>query len=231
VSTHTIPALHPRTGDDPRVDLQLYRMAHRSMQKGAHELAALAAALGPGGRPLTRERARALRTYVRAFTAIIRHHHENEDDIGWLVISGSAGVAVSLDGLSSEHEELDPILMALDGAARRLADRPSDSAALAALAAESMHLRDLLDHHIGVEERDVFPVIAEYVSVADFAYWEKVSIDGLPKRQLWWFVPWVFDAVPADERAEVQGKIPVALRVAERVFRGPYRRHYRRVFG
>jgi hemerythrin-like domain-containing protein len=223
---HTIPALHPRTTDEPRVDLQLYRIAHRSMQKGAHDVAALADDLRRGRCRLTPQRARALQIYVRIFTEEIRRHHESEDDVGWAVISGSAGSAISLEGLSSEHEELEPILMSLDGAARRLAARPSDTGAVEPLAVESARLRDLLDGHIAEEERDVFPVITEYVSVPDYTYWEQTAIDDLPKRDLWWIIPWVFAAVPAEEHDEVMRKIGPVLRL----FHGKYRRHHRRVF-
>ena len=60
-----------------------------------------------------------------------------------------------------------------------------------------------LDEHIGEEEREVFPVIREHVSAADFVRCEELFRKGTSIGQLAFLLPWVADQCTPAERAEL----------------------------
>lgn len=227
----TTVTLNPRKTGDPQVDLTIYRVAHRAMQKGAHDLAGLGERLAGSADGLSRSRAADLRTYILLLCEDIHLHHSGEDRIGWPIISGSAGAHVDLTPFSADHDELDPVLDRLRETADRLAATPRNAAATAALAQDAVILRDMLDEHIGEEERDVFPIILEYVSVPDFKKWEKAMMDRYPKRNLWFLIPWSVSAIAPDEAAHILPMTPPPFRIANRLFAGKYRRFHHRIFG
>lgn len=232
MSVTTSPtAVHPRKPGDPQPDLTLYTVAHRAMQRGAHDLASLAEHLRAGRDRLTRDRARALATYVSMFCDDVHLHHHGEDTIGWPIIAASAGDHVDLAPLSADHDQLDPMLDDLRTAAQRLRDDQRDPEALQTLAVQAVALRDMLDEHIGEEERDVFPIIREYVSAQDLARWEQAVMADYPKGNLWFLIPWSVQAIPAADVPATLARTPLPFRIAYRLFRGRYERLNRRLFG
>lgn len=231
MGTTTVPSVRPRRAGDPQVDLRLYSTAHLSMKHGSREVAALAEKLRRGADRLTVKRAKALETYVRIFTEDIRLHHHNEDEVGFPIIVASAGTAVDISPLNSDHDQLDPILDALDAASHTLCSAPADTAALATLADQSVRLRDLLEEHIAEEERDLFPAILEYVSVVDFKRWEGIAVASTPKNHLWFLIPWAVAAIPPEDIAATFRLTPPPFRIIYRLFKGKYARLHRTIFG
>ncbi|MBO2454878.1 hemerythrin domain-containing protein [Actinomadura barringtoniae] len=222
--------VRPRRPDDPQVDLRLYVFAHRAMRRGAHDLAGLAARIQSGELQMTDERARALETYVDLFTFDVLHHHRYEDRIGFPVVRASALGAVDIEPFTADHESIGPMLEALGSAAHRLADAPGDAEALKTLAEESARLRDLLDEHLAEEEREIFPVITQYVSVEDYDRWEQAVMKAYPKRNLWFVMPWSAAANPPEEVAPAVSMTPFVYRASLRLFRRRYARLHRTLF-
>ncbi|MEU5876623.1 hemerythrin domain-containing protein [Spirillospora sp. NPDC047279] len=235
--------VRPRRPSDPQVDLRLYTVAHRAIQHGAHELADLAERLHSGDVELTVRRATALDTYTGLFVADVRHHHHYEDQIGFPVVRASALGAVDIEPLSVDHDRLEPVLEAFRGAVVALRGGPAGSAdqageagqadqvARKALAVEAVRLRDLLDEHIAEEERDIFPAIAQYVSVEDFGRWERAATKGYPIRNLWFTVSRYAAVVPPAELSSTMARTPPAHRWALRLFRRRYGRLHEALFG
>lgn len=225
----TTDTLSPRSAGEPQVDLCLYRVAHSAMQKGARDLAELAGRLAEGMK-LTPRRATDLQTYVRLLCHDI-HHHSGEDQIGWPIIAGSAAGQVDLTPFSADHDELDPIIDALRAAADRLAADPGDRTAVESLHRHAVRMRDLLDEHIAEEERELFPIISEYVSVADFKKWEKAMMKTYPMKDLWFLISLSVSSIAPQETAETVALTPVPFRVIRRLSAGKYRRFHQRLFG
>ncbi|GAA2616001.1 hemerythrin domain-containing protein [Actinomadura fulvescens] len=222
--------VRPRRPTDPQVDLRLYTIAHRAIQRGAHDLAELAGRLRAEETVLTERRAKALDRFVELFVSDIRHHHRYEDEIGFPVVRASALGAVDLEPLTVDHDRLDPILAALCAATAGLRTEPTDTLARKALAVESVRLRDLLDEHITEEERDIFPAISRYVSVEDFDRWERAVTKAYPKRRLWFTASWWAAVTPEDDTV-AWSKTPVSFRLALRLCRGRYERLHGTLFG
>jgi hemerythrin-like domain-containing protein len=216
----------PRRAGEPAPDLTDYVVVHRAMTVDARRLAQAAA------RPGDRARAAALRTYLTGVSNEIRSHHRVEDDAVWPLVSTVTGQdAAGLSGLTDDHHRLDPLLDAADALAGELVSRPADAALAHRLAGTLDQLSALLDAHVDDEERTVFPLIREYVSLADYAWLQRRFRGGLSVGALSFVVPWVVRHATPQERAHLLAEAGWPLRVLLSVFRGRFAARERVVFG
>ena len=169
MSSTTTPAVTPRRDGEPEVDLTAYRLVHRAMLADTRDVADLADRVAGGSLALTAARAAALRSYVEQLCQEIHTHHDGEDHLVWPVVAASAGSAVDLSGLTDDHGVIDPLLGRARSAAAALGTAPDDRDAACRLAGAMTEMFALLGEHIAEEERELFPVIRRFVSVADFA--------------------------------------------------------------
>ncbi|AEA24228.1 hemerythrin domain-containing protein [Pseudonocardia benzenivorans] len=214
-------------------DLLGLRLLHRAMRAELHRTTALAERLADVRTGCSPRRARAVDKWVRDLCAEIHHHHTAEDLDAWPVIAARAGAAVDLTELSDDHAALDPLLDRVRAAAAALATgRPEEQPALAAeLAAALSVVRDELDEHIDAEERDVFPVIEQYVPAAEWAGVERAVRARKGGPGIAFQLPRIVAAAtPAESAAmrKVAGPVLIALLTVV----GPaHRRRVRLVFG
>lgn len=143
------------------------QIAHRVMLRDLDRATGMAMAMADGGVPVTRRRARAFVRYLGLMAESIHHHHRAEDDVLWPVIEQRAGSHIDLTALTEDHEALDP---KLDGLRNAVSQFGSDASRRTAgvLASRLVEVRTMLVEHIAEEERDTFPVIRCYLSVADW---------------------------------------------------------------
>jgi hemerythrin-like domain-containing protein len=174
------------------------------------------------GAPCSRERQRAIVQVTRSVLHEITQHHEREDDVLWPVIVASAGDAVDLEPLSDDHTELHEVLDRATDALPQFARDPATGAPL--LAPVLTELADLLDEHIAEEEKQVFPVVREHVSAADFARCERLFQKGTSPGQMLFVLPWIVDQCDAAELAEVMQVAPAPLKLLLRLGQGRYTR-------
>jgi hemerythrin-like domain-containing protein len=219
--------VHPRAAGDPVPDVVGMRLAHRAMLRDARRLTDLAEQLSAGTARVDGRRADAVAAYVRDWADSVHHHHSVEDEVLWPVLAASAGPHVDLTELSDDHAALDPALHRLRAAADAYRARPDEDTATA-LAVELAELRDTLTEHIGDEEASVFPVIEQYVSVAD---WTEVERRIRKRAKLSFEAPRVLAVTTEQERAAIVAEGGLALRVLLAVLLPPFRRRERAVFG
>ncbi|MFE7718485.1 hemerythrin domain-containing protein [Nocardia rhizosphaerihabitans] len=131
--------------------------------------AALAGELA-AGTPCAPRRARAVADYLGLLCDSIHHHHRIEDEVLWPTLTAAAGDAVDVRELTDDHAQLDPMLAEIRAACADLVARRPDAAGV--LAERLTRLHTVLDEHIADEERTVFPIVAAYVTTAQ---WEKVE--------------------------------------------------------
>jgi hypothetical protein len=127
--------------------------------------------------------------------------------------------------LTDEHRALDPLMIRIPQTLRRLAERPEDRGLAAALATDTATLADLLERHIDIEERDLFPAITTMVSPARWRRVEARLKRGLHPRHIGFFAAWLASAATAAE-AE---KLP--LRSISRLTGARYARRFTAAFG
>lgn len=217
-----------RRPGDPEPDLLGISLAHRAMVTDVGRVATLTSAFADGGMTCTPRRARAVARYVNLLCDSVHHHHTTEDQILWPVIEASAGGSVDLTELTEDHAALDPRLDRLRALAAGFRLNVGDKESAAPLAADLTELHGLLHEHIADEEREIFPVIRQYVSVDDWAAVEKaaqrsgrMSFDG----------PRTVAVMTEQERVALSETVSPILLALITVLSVRHRRFDRRVFG
>ncbi|WP_433784091.1 hemerythrin domain-containing protein [Actinomycetospora sp. CA-101289] len=219
-TTREIPTATPRGPGQPVPDLVDYRVVHRAMTRDLARLATVADELV---RSPDRRRLRLLRRYLRGVTAEIVNHHRVEDDDVWPLLEAVAGDLTALVALTEDHERLDPLLA-------RAGDLAGGTAT-PELAAVLHELADLLARHIADEERDVFPIIAERVTVEDYARLQERFRGTLGLAVLTFVVPWVVGHATPDERRALVADAPPPLRGILAVTERRFQARSTRLFG
>lgn len=216
----------PRQPHDPEPELIGITLAHRAMLTDVGRLAAAVAAIGEGRQRCSTRRAQAIARYTDLLCESIHHHHTVEDTVLWPVIDACAGSVVDLTELTDDHAALDPRLEIIGHRANafRIA---GDRRTAALLGAELADLRNLLTEHIAEEERDIFPVIRQYVSVAD---WQVVEKTAQRTGRLTFDGPRTVGAATDEERAALAKEVSPVLRLLLTVLAWRHRKFEDEVF-
>jgi hypothetical protein len=171
------------------MDLLPFLRAHDCFRR---DFARLRELLG-SDEPFDEARTAALAEHWRGLTAVLEHHHENEDRAIFPRVaerfpaSGSA-----LRDLEHEHVRLDALL---DRAAVVLTEvRPvSGRLAAASLAAE---LEEVVRTHLDAEEREIVPLFAGCFSREEWAGMERRTTRELEESGLFPFLlPWIAEGM------------------------------------
>ncbi|KAA0107605.1 hemerythrin domain-containing protein [Mycolicibacterium sp. P1-5] len=199
----------PRRPHDPEPELIGITLAHRAMLTDVARLVTAVAEIGEGRQRCSARRAQAIARYTDLLCESVHHHHTVEDTVLWPVIDACAGDVVDLTELTDDHAALDPRLEIIGHRANafRVA---GDRRTAALLGAELADLRNLLAEHIAEEERDIFPVIRQYVSVAD---WQVVEKTAQRTGRLTFDGPRTVAAATDDERAALAKEVSPVLRL------------------
>lgn len=218
----------PRQSGDPEPDLLGITVAHRAMLADLRRLIDLAIAVRDRDVICTPGRARAISRYVELLCESIHHHHSTEDTVLWPVIQASVGSHLDLSELTEDHAALDPRLDQLRARAAAFRLSMGDRHIAALMVIELAELSALLTEHIEEEEHDVFPLITEHVSVAD---WTAVEATARAGGRLWFEGPRAVAVMTDDERAQLVGHGGIGLRIVLAIVAMRYRRLDRAVFG
>jgi hemerythrin-like domain-containing protein len=218
----------PRRAGDPAPDLLGITLAHRAMLADLLRLTDLALAVRDRDVICTPGRARAISWYVELLCDSIHHHHTTEDTVLWPVIQASVGSHLDLSELTDDHAALDPRLDQLRARAAAFRLSMGDRQIAGLMAIELAELSGLLTEHINDEEMEVFPLIVEHVSVADWASVETAARDG---ARMSFDGPRSLAVMTDDERTELTKHAGIGLRMLLAVLRVRHRRLERAVFG
>lgn len=203
------------------------RIAHRVMLRDLDRTTGIAMAIADGGVPVTRRRGRALVRYMTLLVESIHHHHVAEDDILWPVIERRAAAHIDLTPLTEDHAALGPKLDGLSLATAEFGADPSRRTA-AVLATRLVDVRNMLVEHIAEEERDTFPVIERYLSVAD---WQDVEARIRKAARMSFELPRIAAAVTPAELAVLKAQAGPVIDVMIRLVSPRYRRMERAIWG
>lgn len=162
------------------------------------------------------------------FAGLLDDHHRKEDDHVWpLVRSTSAGappVLAVLEEMESEHERIDPLLLAVREVLARLALGP-DRAGRARLQDLVAGTRDVLDHHLGHEERAALPLLQRHVPLAQWEELDRTKLRGSASLgQLLTLVPWLVHGLPDEAVAGPLRAAGWPMRLLLRLGRGRFAR-------
>ncbi len=212
-------------------DLVGYQLVHAAMLRDVQRLADLAERMAAGATDVTRDRAHAVRDYLRLLFTAITHHHEGEDAIVWPVIADRVADPAAMAQLTVDHQQLDPLFDQVLIAADRLTVDPSSRLAADELAGWLRRLATGLDAHIDVEERIIFPVLREQVPLEEYERMEQRIRKNGSLADLAFVVPWMAAVATPDQRERALAKAGRPFRVLLAVTRRGYARRERAVFG
>jgi deazaflavin-dependent oxidoreductase (nitroreductase family) len=206
---------------DPAPDLTDYRVVHRAMTVDLDRLATAAAELVDRPDPA---RLAALRYYLRAVSAEIESHHTVEDDDVWPLLEAVAGDRTALVPLTEDHDRLDPLL-------HRAGELAAHDRATPELAAVLREVADLLTRHVADEERDIFPIIAERLTVEDYRRLQARFRGNLRPALLPFLVPWAVRHATPEERPVLLAHAGRPMRALLAIFQPRFRAREELLFG
>jgi hemerythrin-like domain-containing protein len=194
-------------------DLRAYRAIHTALRDAAHALAAAAPSLGPD----EPERLAAFRRYWAGYAGEVLAHHTTEDEVVFPeLVQRAPWLAAVMERADLDHHHLDELMEDVTAALGAIADGvPAERAA--ALLRE---VADHMDEHLGMEDRDLLPVIEVVFSAEDFEVLEKKALDIIGfGSQAAFTIPFLAASVDDETRAELLGDAPLPVKVILRLFR------------
>ena len=202
-------------------DTSTYYLLHGAMRTSSDRLAgALAGMMEPD-----RVRAKAVARWVAGFCAELEEHHTVEDTVFFPALAARvptyADHAATLD---EDHEHLHDVLAALRLHTGRMADGMDWAKAQQAAAALAAQLRDLLDEHLDLEDRDVVPLFERHFSAEEYGALDARAREHLSLRQAGFVVPWLLSSVSGDDRRRLLDTAPLPLKAVWVLNRRPYAR-------
>ncbi|MFA1548319.1 hemerythrin domain-containing protein [Actinomadura chokoriensis] len=149
--------------------------------------------------------------------AMLISHHEGEDRYMWprmrAGLHGRADDLAVLDAMEAEHEQIDPLVAAVDDALAALpGENGGDGTRLAAAAEE---FRAALDRHLEHEEADALPLVGVAMSPRE---WDRCLAEmrggGLAAlRSAPEFFPWLIGEAAVADRTAVLRRVPPPVRL------------------
>jgi Hemerythrin HHE cation binding domain len=223
------------TGD---ADLTIMLAAHAAFRR---DLAQLARAAAFADLPDPRRRA-SVRAGWELFKRQLNLHHTAEDVIVWPALrerlTRSDHAQSVLDAMEAEHQQIDPLLAAVDGAFARADDghragaigdgafaRADDGHRAGAIGDAADALARSLTGHLTHEERDGLPLIGEALTSAE---WRGVGFKIVRKNGLsagGEMFAWLADGADPDQAAAAIGTLPPPARL---VYRAIWKPRYNR---
>ncbi|MGN6574055.1 MAG: hemerythrin domain-containing protein [Nocardioides sp.] len=199
--------------------MTMNRVIHAAVRRDLGRLEAALAAVRDGDRDRARDLDRAF-GYLHG--ELVRHH-QGEDTHVFPMFAGFGVDPALLEAMESEHEAM----------AQALADTKAAMASYAGSGARSdadaarvsvQHTREVVERHLGHEERDLDPLLREHLGSPEWKAVEK-QLRSQPPAVAGRFFAWVQDGMGDDERRYLSSTVPGPVRaVLGRVFGRGYHR-------
>jgi hemerythrin-like domain-containing protein len=223
MTTQNLPGSDAARHGTGHADLTIMLAAHAALRRDLERLARAAEFADlpdPGGRA-------SVRAGWETFKRQLHLHHTAEDTIVWPALrqrlSRSDDAQSVLDAMEAEHQQIDPLLSAVDDAFARAGEgRRSDARAINDV---TDALAVSITGHLAHEERDGLPLIGAALTAAE---WRGVGFkiarsNGLSAGGE--MFAWLADGADPGQAAAVIGTLPPPVRLAYRAIWKPrYRR-------
>ncbi|WP_419993639.1 hemerythrin domain-containing protein [Streptomyces boninensis] len=162
----------------------------------------------------------------------LHHHHTGEDDLLWPKLLARVDLEAELVLRMEEQHQV--VAATLDRAAALF-----DAWEAAALPDTRDHLASVLDEHEAAltehfddEERQVLPLVARHITLAEWQALADHAVETTPKHKLLHTLGALLEDATAEERAWIWPNVPPPARVAWRAYgQFAYRRKVRQLRG
>jgi hemerythrin-like domain-containing protein len=180
------------------------------------------------------ERAEFIGSYLADIAAGLHHHHHAEDELLWPKLLERVSVRADLiHRMESQHERLGELLARIDVLLPRWRSR-AEASVRDELADVMAQASSALDEHLTEEENEILPLVAEYITPAEWNAVGERAQEGIPKQGTKPFVALgalLEETTPA-ERKYMLAKLPAPIRIAHQLIGGRiYRRAMARLVG
>ena len=153
-----------------------------------------------------RERAAGLQRAYANLRRELTHHHEQEDELIWPMLSKVGVDADLLDAMESEHQRMSEALAKTGTAMDTFA--VSASAVDAVAARESVaHTQVVIEEHLAHEERELEPQLVPHLESEEWKAVEK-KLSRQPLKVAGQFFAWVTDGMSDEHRAYLRSTVP-----------------------
>ncbi|MGI5144499.1 hemerythrin domain-containing protein [Streptomyces sp. CA-106110] len=211
-----------------RADVRDMLVVHEAFRQAYRRMPGLVMTVTPGDV----RRAGIVADHIQLIEEFLHLHHKGEDDLLWPKLLDRAGdrLASAVALLEGQHEEIASLMTQVSAQLESWRQAPSGARATQ-LADGLARLGTRLAEHLAIEERDVLPLVAEYVTAEEWHELGDHAINGLPKAKL----PIVFGMLASLAEPEVVTLMLSSAPLVPRLIMpliGPraYARHTRRVY-
>jgi hypothetical protein len=197
-----------------RVDTQEMVIVHRLFRREFRMLPTLVQQVAAGDR----DRADIVAGHAADVRYGLHHHHTGEDLLLWpKLLARAAPRAELVHRMQAQHERIGVLLERIDALTAQW--RPTaDPATRDELAHVLAQTSAALDEHLGDEEKDLLPLVAEYITQPE---WDALTAYGkkaLPKNtKAFVYLGLILEEATAEESAAFLPKLPAPVRWAWRL--------------
>jgi hemerythrin-like domain-containing protein len=191
-------------------------MIHRTFRREFSNLSGVIRAMPPGNT----DQSRFVGNYLGNLISVLHHHHDAEDELLWPTLHDRT--PCSADTLQRGQAEHAVIAEAIDKieAVRPLWARSAESRLDEQLSAAIDELSAHADEHFDHEERNVVPLISQYITDEEWQDFIDRGAAYVNPRNIWFSLAYsgflLGDAAP-DEQRRFMAALPVALRMVVRL--------------
>ena len=202
-------ATTPVTGCDPWQMALIHRLIRRGFEQARRCVLA-----SPDPSP---ERVAALTEYLQFHLDGLHAHHSTEDELLWPELRARARMAGSLvDRMEGQHAAIHRAIEDVSTGLDAWRTDP-DGTKSTALAQAIETLLGRLEEHLGEEERDVVPHIAEHITEQEWDNLGKAAFAKFTPQQRFTAMGEMLAAATPDEATQMMSGLPLPIRVVWRL--------------
>jgi iron-sulfur cluster repair protein YtfE (RIC family) len=183
-------------------------------------------------RPGDTERAAVLADAYTELAWGLHHHHTGEDELLWPTLMQRVDADnVLVLRAEEQHQRVHELTERANElvAAYRVSASASSRDAFATTVEE---LNAALCEHMADEERFILPLVEQHLTVAEWERLGERARAGTPKDRLLIHLGWILEDLPAADRQEFLGHLPLPARIAWRlVGRRKFKAERRAIYG
>ena len=227
-NTPPSPATPPASERVAPADLTTYYAVHEAMRASNERLVA-----GIAGAPLgDTKRIAAIAVWLTGYAGELSAHHRSEDEIYFPALGARVPTYADYAGaVAADHGEIDAVIERLVASMSAWRNAPGSAAAKSDAHAAAIDLRDRLDAHLALEDRDVLPLFPRHFDTEEFEALDQRMLASLDKKAALFSVPWFMTSVPEPIAEQLRATAPLVLRVIFRLTRRRYLRLVTTAFG
>jgi iron-sulfur cluster repair protein YtfE (RIC family) len=188
-------------------------VVHRTFRQSCAELPDLVRGLRPGDTA----RAELVVDAVRFMLVGLEAHHVSEDEFLWPRLAARTTVqAEAITRMEEQHHRLEELATQVKSALDRLAADPRQPLC-EQVAAQLTELGSVLTAHMDEEEHTILPLVAEYLSAAEWEQLGEISLAKLDKKHLLRAFSALMAVATPEEQRKILTKAPLPARLLWRL--------------